>query len=115
MGGALAVHAAVDMLIEDFRDHKKFKVYTYGAPRAGNKAFEKILREKVEDAYRIVHWKDLVAHVPPCVPKSFGPSSCAQSGSAFFYPFHTLKEVFYTGDFEQYLECFTEEQSDCSN
>jgi len=60
------------MVIEDFRDISNFKVYTYGAPRAGNRAFEMILKNSVEDAYRITHWKDLVAHVPPCVPKSFG-------------------------------------------
>jgi len=30
LGGALAVHAAVDMILEDFWDVWNFKVYTFG-------------------------------------------------------------------------------------
>jgi len=55
LGGALAIHAAMDMLLEEFIPDENFKVYTYGQPRVGNKAFEEVLRDRVEEAYRVTH------------------------------------------------------------
>jgi len=63
----------------------------------------------------VTHYKDLVVHVPPCVPKSFSDSSCARAGSAFYYPFNSLKEVFYNQDFSKHTFCDVEEQANCSN
>ena len=48
---------------------KSLRVYTFGSPRAGNKAFSKrfdeLLKEgKIDQAYRIVNGKDVVARMP---------------------------------------------------
>ena len=51
LGGALAVHAAMDVLITDIRPDSEFKIYTFGQPRVGNKKFEGYLKSRVRDAY----------------------------------------------------------------
>ena len=93
------------------------KVYTFGHPRLANKAFDDALTNQVKDAYRVVHWKDLVAHVPPCIAKPVvGKSSCLTDGTLSpIYPFHTMTEVFYTEDESSYEVCSTMEQRSCSN
>lgn len=116
LGGALAVHAATDMLLENIHPTNNMRIYTLGQPRVGNKAFSKVLTDAVQDNFRIVHNKDLVVHIPPCIPKILAQSHCLESGSASpIYPFHTLKEVFYTQDESNYTICDTSEQANCSD
>jgi len=43
LGGAMAVHAAVDVIMSRFWAINSMKVYTYGHPRVGNLKFEEIL------------------------------------------------------------------------
>jgi len=72
LGGALAVHAITDIMLENIKSASDLKIYTFGHPRVGNKNFEQILRDRVKDAYWVVHNWDMVAHIPYCVPKVFG-------------------------------------------
>jgi len=102
LGGALAIHGAVDIYLSKFRDNTKFKVYTFGHPRTGNKEFEEVIRNNVVDAYRVTKWRDQVVHVPPCNTESIFDSQCATYGIKSYYPFHTLTEVFYTQDWSSY-------------
>ena len=69
------------------------------------------------DAYRLVHWKDLVSHVPPCIAaKDQSVSTCAQTGRfSPYYPYHTIKEVFYTKEMDHFDICREDESPDCSN
>jgi predicted lipase len=45
LGGALAVHAATDMLLEGIRSASSMRIYTIGQPRVGNKEFNKALTD----------------------------------------------------------------------
>ena len=54
LGGALAVHCAIDVLAKNLKEGEDMKVYTYGQPRIGNYKFEDFLSNQVEEAYRIV-------------------------------------------------------------
>jgi hypothetical protein len=56
LGGAMAVHAATDIVYSGLRSTNGIKVYTFGQPRVGNKDFDSYLTSKVKDAYRLNHW-----------------------------------------------------------
>lgn len=62
LGGALAVVAALDI-------HSTFgnveKLYTYGQPRVGNAAFANYAASQISDSFRVIHYADIVPHVPP--------------------------------------------------
>jgi len=106
LGGALAVEAALDVLISDVRAYSKFKLYTFGQPRVGNKKFDGYFTSRVEDAYRVVHFKDMVVHVPPCISKfNLAETDCFSEGSLPYYPFHSINEIFYNEDMDSYQEC----------
>lgn len=110
LGGALAVHAATDMLLEKIRSGSMMKVYTFGQPRVGNKEFDSVIKTQILDSYRVVHHKDLVVHVPPCIPKPIvGSTSCFSEGSIAFYPFNSLQEIFYDDAMSSYRICTASE------
>lgn len=62
LGGALAVVAGLDL-------HSTFsnvnKLYTFGQPRVGNLALSNYIGAQFPDAYRVIHYADMVVHVPP--------------------------------------------------
>jgi len=67
LGGALAVFAAVH-LKQNF--DTIVKLYTYGAPRVGNKVFSEYINSTFgENAYRVVHGND---GVPTMIPRELG-------------------------------------------
>jgi triacylglycerol lipase len=62
LGGALAVLLTA-MLIAD--DVPVAGLYTYGAPRVGDKAFEEACNQRFTNAFRVVNEDDMVPHLPP--------------------------------------------------
>lgn len=116
LGGALAVHAATDMFLENLRSGSNMKVYTFGQPRVGNKEFDGVIKSKIPETYRIVHHKDLVVHVPPCISKPIvGATSCFSEGALAFYPFNSLKEIFYNDGMTSFVQCKADEDRSCSD
>ena len=105
------MHAAVDTLLSKIVEGKNMKVYTFGQPRVGNKAFEDILTKSVPETFRIVHHADIVAQVPPCINTG---SECQISGSIPYYPYHSLTEVMYDLDFKTHKVCTILEDVNCS-
>ena len=68
LGGALAVHAASDTLLSNvFDDSTKVYIYDLGQPRVGNKEFIDQFASKLDGFYRLVHFHDIVPHIPPCI------------------------------------------------
>ena len=63
LGAAAAAIAAVDLA----QDYEIRRVYTYGQPRTGNRAFSDVFAERLGDTpfFRVVDYKDLVPHLPP--------------------------------------------------
>jgi hypothetical protein len=116
LGGALAVHAATDMLLEHIKSGTQMKVYTYGQPRIGNTQFDSVLKSQVTDTYRITHNKDLVVHVPPCIPNIISSSSpCIAKGPLAFYPYNSLKEIFYNEEMNSFTTCANDEDKKCAD
>lgn len=64
LGGAIAVHAALDLVSINL---KVDTLYTYGAPRVGDKKFSEWFDSfsKINYRYRITHARDPVPHLPP--------------------------------------------------
>lgn len=85
-----------------------FPMYTYGQPRVGNPSWNQWVLKTlgVSDAtgafVRVVHWKDIVPHLPPttvCLAR------------------HLTTEVFYDEEFTSFQKCSTIDGEDptCSN
>lgn len=62
LGGALAVVAALDIKATFGRVEQ---LYTYGQPRVGNQHFADYLTSQVPNGYHVVHYADIVPHLPP--------------------------------------------------
>jgi predicted lipase len=65
LGGALAILAAADLV----NLHAIDATYTFGQPRIGNDAFAAWYPTRVRNTFRVIHYADIVPHVPPA---SFG-------------------------------------------
>ncbi|KAL6072124.1 Phospholipase A(1) DAD1, chloroplastic [Balamuthia mandrillaris] len=89
LGGALATLCAVDLVAYGVvTDPSRVSLYTFGAPRVGNKEFAAwaLTGLNLFDTWRVVHGDDLVPHVPPLV---------VPGGETFF---HIATEVWYKRD-----------------
>lgn len=104
LGGALALHAAVDSILSEWIDKQKILIYTFGQPRIGNRIITDILTGTL-GMFRVVHNKDLVAHIPPCIPSLSG---CHDSGKLIMHPFHSPREIWYDHEMKNYKECSEE-------
>ena len=63
MGGALAVHAALDLTKNGL---SVSKLYTYGAPRVGDTKFSLWFSSFYKgESYRVTHGRDPVPHLAP--------------------------------------------------
>lgn len=116
LGGAMSFHGAVDTILSGLIEKDKVLVYTFGQPRVGNKAFVDILNNGTKGVYRVVHNKDTVAHIPPCIPHIVG-EGCIEDGFLPFYPLHTMTEVWYEEGMEKYRICneTLNEDPECSH
>lgn len=89
LGAAVAVLAAYDF---NLRTGKKVKITTFGLPRVGDWRFAKAFEAVSDEAFRVVHNRDIVAHLPPC---------CALLGSCkamSMCPYHTITQIWYDND-----------------
>jgi hypothetical protein len=115
LGGAIALHAAADAILEGiFKKHQVY-IYTYGLPRVGNIEFLNQFINQCAEFYRVVHNRDLVSHVPPCITDLSG--GCLKTGFLPLYPHQPPTEIWYTEDMTSYTLCSKTEGEDrsCSN
>jgi len=99
LGAAMAGLYAAELAMENVRITS---IYVFGMPRVGNDLFAEWFKDALDasGAFRIVHHKDPVCHLPP---KNWG-----------FH--HVPYEVFYTDDYNQWKLCsFEGEDESCSN
>lgn len=69
LGGSLATLCAYELMTQKYSslkdgDRPKIKVYTYGSPRVGNKAFAISYNEIINDSWRIINKKDIIPTLP---------------------------------------------------
>jgi predicted lipase len=86
LGGALAILAASDFIT---LYGKVDEVYTFGQPRVGNAAFGLWYQQKVPQTYRLIHYADIVPHLPP-------------SNLGFV---HSNYQIWYTEDMQHFQQC----------
>ena len=68
LGGSLTVHGAADFILNGWGVNRKVTIITFGQPRVGNPAFNDAFKSHTAGWYRLDHNKDIVPHVPPCIP-----------------------------------------------
>eukprot|EP01091_Cochliopodium_minus_P009548 TRINITY_DN2374_c0_g1_i1.p1 TRINITY_DN2374_c0_g1~~TRINITY_DN2374_c0_g1_i1.p1 ORF type:complete len:303 (+),score=41.57 TRINITY_DN2374_c0_g1_i1:35-910(+) len=91
LGAAIAEFCALD-LTEVFMPLKNYtiNVWSYGTPRIGNKEFALYYNESMKyDRWRIIHWEDIVPHLPTKI-------------MGFF---HCPREVWYTSNCTELTVC----------
>ena len=115
LGGALTIHAAADIILSGLANNTEVVIYTYGQPRVGDSKFNEAWMPKVTEFYRLVHNRDLVSHIPPCLR---GLSArCSKDGIFPFYPYHAAQEIFYDKEFQAHVYWSDTDGEDmqCSN
>ncbi|KAL6738104.1 hypothetical protein Aduo_011690 [Ancylostoma duodenale] len=102
LGGSLASLAASFILGSGFAKTKNTKLVTLGQPRTGDLVYAIGHHTQVEYAFRVVHWRDIVPHLP--------------FGKEFGYRHHR-QEVFYKRGMNpnEFVVCEGNEESECSN
>jgi len=97
LGGALAVLTAADLAVS--YPNTSISVYTYGCPRVGNPAFAQYFNSLNSTSYRVVHWADPVARLPP---------------QQVNYE-HVESQIFYNQPSTNYEVCAGDEDPHCSD
>lgn len=115
LGGAITVHAAADAILSELLTGRDVVMYTYGQPRVGNIQFLNQFDSRFMDHFRVVHNKDLVPHVPPCITNL--DHGCLKDGTFPIFPYHAPTEVFYTEEMDSFKVCSSGEGEDntCSD
>jgi hypothetical protein len=116
LGGAITVLAALDLYLLNLMDQPPL-VYTYGQPRVSNPTLSLLFNEKIPFFYRVVHNRDLVPHVPPCMGLSFCKLEEVEENGYLWDPWHSGREVWYNDEMTSYVLCSSEtsEDPECSN
>jgi hypothetical protein len=94
-GGSLASIASLDVR-EIFA--KVDILCTFGQSRVGNEAFATFITEQISQRWRVIHYADIVSHVPPQIPLPYS---------------HFANEIFYDEAMSKYKICGAEEYT-CS-
>jgi len=121
LGGAFATLAALDISLLNLVDKERLHLYTYGAPRVGDFNLASKIVDSIGEIYRMTHHRDVVPHLPPCVPSIKGgcaawPEHVNEAGFYAFNAYHIWPEVFHVDDNPyNYKICSTPEDPTCAN
>jgi predicted lipase len=102
LGGALAAVCALDLSLSGLVDSSVLKLYTFGEPRVGDKLFAAAVDIAVPNAYRVVHWEDIVPHLPP-------------EDAVIEHYLHHEHEIWYNEAFTSFTTCTGNEDPNCSD
>jgi hypothetical protein len=69
-------------------------LYTFGQPRVGNEAFATYVTASIPERYRVIHYADIVPHVPPMIPIPYA---------------HFSNEIWYDEAMKTFKQCGAEE------
>jgi predicted lipase len=65
LGGSLAALCSLDLVLSELVVPENLHLYTFGEARVGNKVFADTMDRFVVNSYRVVHYADIVPHLPP--------------------------------------------------
>jgi len=117
LGAALASMCSVSMTLafQSSGLNPSIKLYSFGQPRVGNFDYSQLHDSLGMPSFRLIHNKDIVAHMPPCLEDDTG--TCTQDpGTDAAY--HHGTEVYYVSDPTSYKVCTgapTDEDMSCSD
>lgn len=117
LGGAITTLASYDAVTQGIIPSKQATLYNYGSPRVGNQVFADAVQSAIPEIYRVVHWKDMVPHVPPCIMNLKGecvPSGLSPDPSVLpltWHAWHIQPQIFYDEANVEYSVCNAEEPS----
>lgn len=106
LGGALASLAAMSLVYHKIVPMNRMLLYTYGLPRVGDKEYASKHDKLVNNSWRIVHHRDIVAHVPLY---NLGIDVPYHHGTEIFYPEETMNQE------SKYQVCSRDEDMTCSD
>uniref|UniRef100_A0A1I7Z274 Lipase_3 domain-containing protein n=1 Tax=Steinernema glaseri TaxID=37863 RepID=A0A1I7Z274_9BILA len=109
LGGAMASLCAATLAHLGQVDTQKLKLMTFGQPRVGDKTYADAVNAQLLYAYRVVHNRDIVPHVPPEVLPDHG----LLDGYV-----HHQSEVWYPNKMrvdDSYHVCNADESNSCSD
>jgi len=105
LGGALASLAALALVQDKLVPSHRVFLYNFGSPRVGDKLYANNHDRLVPNSFRVVHYKDIVAHIPTRSP-SLDP------------PHHHKTEIFYPMNMtpsSNYTVCIDDEDISCTD
>ncbi|KAH3853204.1 uncharacterized protein LOC127875192 [Dreissena polymorpha] len=65
LGGAMASLTAYSLVQKGVVAKERMSLYTFGMPRVGDTRYAFNHDNKVPNSWRIIHWRDMVARIPP--------------------------------------------------
>lgn len=114
LGGAMASLASASFIYENVTQSDRLTLYTFGMPRVGNQQYARAHDRLVPNSYRLVHYRDIVVHLPMC-----GSLCSTHADYATDVPYHHGREVFYpTSNMtrgSQFRLCRGDEDDSCSD
>ncbi|XP_045194856.2 lipase ZK262.3-like [Mercenaria mercenaria] len=112
LGGALASLSAASLIYTGVVRENKLSLYTFGMPRVGDKDYAFNHDKIVNNSWRVVHGRDIVAHIPTCNLLL----GCRVTADG---PYHHRTEIFYRTDpmtvGSTYEQCEGDEDDQCSD
>ena len=112
LGGAMASIASASFVYENITQSDRLTLYTFGMPRVGNQQYARAHDRLVPNSYRLVHYKDIVVHLPRC-------GRLCSTSAVTDIPFHHGREVFYPERKmtrgSNFKICRGDEDSNCSD
>jgi len=116
LGGSMATLAALDGATSGLIpvSQKSPQLYTFGSPRVGNWVFAQAVSSLVPVMFRIVHFNDLVPHVPLCQGEPASKCQNNNYGAAPIWAWHVKQEIFYNKDNSSYKVCSETNSEDWS-
>jgi len=88
LGAALSIIAALEIKV-NYGNQYQVEAHNFGQPRVGDVNLAQFMKTKLNGIFRVVHYQDLVAHVP------FEWTKYA----------HPPNEVFFSEDMKSYKVC----------
>lgn len=112
LGGAIASLSAAALVYLGIVQKDRLSLYTFGMPRVGDKGYALKHDEIVNNSWRVVHARDIVAHLPTCNPVL----GCRVTTNG---PYHHGIEIFYPDSdmttSSNYIQCNGNEDHRCSD
>lgn len=101
LGAAVATITLMHMMYDNvFANSPPVVIYTFGSPRVGTYQFAQKFDSLVPNNYRLVHYRDIVAHLPPC-NSGFNSKlqlvcqSTVNPSTPYLWAYQTTTEVWY--------------------